>query len=83
MKYVAHINVMPRKELLDPQGKATILGLKSLGFDNVADLRIGKRIRMEIDAATEAEARQEVEEACKKLLHNPIMEAYEFELVAN
>ena len=83
MKYVAHINVMPRKELLDPQGKATILGLKSLGFDNVADLRIGKRIRMEIDAATEAETRQEAENACKKFLHNPIMEAYEFELVAN
>lgn len=81
MKYVANINVMPRKELLDPQGKATILGLKNLGFNNVADLRIGKRIHMEIEANTEAEARAEVEEACKKLLHNPIMESYEFELL--
>lgn len=81
MKFTANINVMPRKELLDPQGKATILGLKNLGFDNVSDLRIGKRIFMEIEADTEEAARNEVEEACKKLLHNPIMESYEYELV--
>lgn len=71
---------MPRPELLDPQGKATILGLKNLGFDNVGGLRIGKRIHMEIEADTEDAARSEVEESCKKLLANLIMESYEFEL---
>ena len=82
MKYLAKINVMPREELLDPQGKATILGLHNLGFHNVDNLRIGKRIHLLIDAATEDDARKEVETACQKLLANLIMESYEFELVA-
>jgi phosphoribosylformylglycinamidine synthase PurS subunit len=81
MKYLAKINVMPREELLDPQGKATILGLHNLGFQNVDNLRIGKRIHLKLDAASEAEAREAVETACKKLLANLIMESYEFELV--
>lgn len=80
MKYVAEINVMPREELLDPQGKATILGLKNLGFENVDNLRIGKRIHLELEAGSESEAREQVTKACEKLLANLIMERYEFEL---
>lgn len=80
MKYLAKINIMPREELLDPQGKATILGLKNLGFENVDNLRIGKRIHLVIDADSQEAAEKAVDEACNKLLHNPIMEQYEFQL---
>ena len=80
MKFRAHINIMPRPELLDPQGKATTLGLQNLGFDNVGNLRIGKRIQLDLEAADQATAEAQVEEACKKLLANLIMESYEFQL---
>jgi phosphoribosylformylglycinamidine synthase subunit PurS len=81
MKFQAHIHIMPRPELLDPQGKATQHGLKNLGFDMVSNLRIGKRISLEIEAKNKKEAEAKVDEACKKLLANLIMENYEFELV--
>jgi phosphoribosylformylglycinamidine synthase subunit PurS len=81
MKFQAHIHIMPRPELLDPQGKATQHGLKNMGFDTVSNLRIGKRISLEIEAKTKKEAEAKVDEACKKLLANLIMETYAFELV--
>ncbi len=80
MKFRALINIMPRPELLDPQGKATTLGLHNLGLDDVEDLRIGKRIHLDLEAASKEEATQKVDDACKKLLANLIMEDYEFEL---
>ena len=80
MKFRATINIMPRPELLDPQGKATTLGLQNLGFDSMDDLRIGKRIALTIEANTKTEAESKVDEACKKLLANLIMERYEFQL---
>ena len=80
MKFRAHINIMPRPELLDPQGKATTLGLHNLGFANMDNLRIGKRISLEIEAKTAKDAEAKVDEACKKLLANLIMESYTFEL---
>jgi phosphoribosylformylglycinamidine synthase subunit PurS len=82
MKFRAHINIMPRPELLDPQGKATTQGLKSMGFTSLDNLRIGKRISLEIEAKDAAEANARVDEACQKLLANLIMESYEVELVA-
>jgi phosphoribosylformylglycinamidine synthase len=81
MKFQANITIMPRPELLDPQGKATQHGLKNLGFDNVGNLRVGKSISLEIEAKTKKEAEAKVDEACKKLLANLIMESYSFELV--
>ncbi len=80
MKFRAHINIMPRPELLDPQGKATTLGLHNLGFADMDNLRIGKRIALDLDAKTTKEAESKVDEACKKLLANMIMESYEFSL---
>lgn len=81
MKFQANIHIMPRPELLDPQGKATQHGLKNMGFDTVANLRVGKRISLEIEAKTKKDAEAKVDEACKKLLANLIMESYEFELM--
>lgn len=80
MNFRAEINVMPHKELLDPQGKAVAAGLHKMNFSDVADVRIGIHLTIKLSAASEAEAKQKIEEACKKLLANPIMESYTFEL---
>jgi phosphoribosylformylglycinamidine synthase len=80
MKFVAEINVMPLKEILDPQGKAVMLGLAHLGIRNVKDVRVGKHITLHVEADTEAEAKEKVENACQKLLANPIMESYTYTL---
>jgi phosphoribosylformylglycinamidine synthase len=79
MKFVAEINVMPLKEILDPQGKAVMLGLAHLDI-KVKDVRIGKHITLHIEADTEAEAKEKVENACQKLLANPIIESYTYTL---
>jgi phosphoribosylformylglycinamidine synthase len=77
MTFTAHINVMPLKELLDPQGKAVMGGLKNLGLDQVQDVRIGKHITLQIEAASQEEAKQIAENACQKLLANQVMESFE------
>jgi phosphoribosylformylglycinamidine synthase len=80
MKFLAEINVMPQKEILDPQGKAVRIGLQNLGINQVADVRIGKHITLSLEAASEADANEIVTNACKKLLANLIMEEFEFTL---
>lgn len=77
MKYTVQVKVMPLKELLDPQGKAVMTGLSNLGMKNVDDVRIGKNITLQVEAASQEEAQQLAEEASKKLLANPVMEYYE------
>lgn len=79
MTYNVQIKVMPLKDLLDPQGKAILGGLQNLGINNVADVRVGKHITLQIEAAGEEEARKAADEASKKLLSNPVMEFYEIE----
>ena len=80
MKFTAEIDIMPRPELLDPQGKAVMLGLEHLGLDQVGNVRIGKHIRLELEAENEQVAQEKVEQACKKLLANLIMESYTYRL---
>jgi len=80
MRFIAEINIMPLKEILDPQGKAVTGSMKNLGLESITNVRIGKHIQLEIEAADENEARQKVDEACKKLLANQIMESYDFQL---
>ncbi len=80
MKYKADINVMPMQEILDPQGKAVALGLKNLGISSVDNVRIGKHITLVVEAGDESTAKQQVEQACSKLLANLIMEEYTFSL---
>ncbi|GAA4431849.1 phosphoribosylformylglycinamidine synthase subunit PurS [Pontibacter saemangeumensis] len=80
MKFVAEIDIMPRPELLDPQGKAVLLGLEHLGLDQVNDVRIGKHITLQLEAETEEIAREKVDKACNKLLANLIMESFTYEL---
>lgn len=81
MTYNVQIKVMPLKDLLDPQGKAVLGGLKNLGITSVEDVRVGKHITLQIEAASEEAARSVAEEASKKLLSNPVMEFFEIEFV--
>lgn len=80
MKFLAEIDVMPLKEILDPQGKAVKLGLGNLGLNNIADVRIGRHITVELEAANKEDAEKKVDLACKKLLANLIMEGYTFKI---
>ena len=80
MKYIAEIDVMPLKALLDPQGKAVTGSMKNLGLPEIANVRIGKHISLELEADSKELAQAKVDEACKKLLCNQIMEFYEFKL---
>jgi phosphoribosylformylglycinamidine synthase len=82
MKFIAQIDVMPKKEILDPQGKAVTGSMKNIGLSEITNVRVGKHISLEVDAATEVEAREKVDNACKQLLANLIMESYEFEIAA-
>lgn len=77
MKYLIEINVMPHKALLDPQGKAVANGLKSIGINQIDQVRVGKRIILDLEASNTADAEAIAENACKKLLANQVMEYYE------
>ena len=81
MIYTAQIKVMPLKDLLDPQGKAVMGGLKNLGITGVQDVRIGKHIDLSVEAENETVAKAKAEEAAKKLLANEVMEQYEIAII--
>jgi phosphoribosylformylglycinamidine synthase PurS subunit len=83
MKFRAEIDVMPLKALLDPQGKAVTGSMKNVGLPEVQNVRIGKHITLELEAPSKDVANTKVDEACKKLLANQIMESYEFEVFEN
>ncbi len=80
MRFQAEIDIMPRKEILDPQGKAVKLGLGNLGISDVHDVRVGKHIVMSLEAENLAEAKQKTETACEKLLANMIVEEYTYKI---
>jgi len=76
----AKILITLRKSILDPQGKAIHHALESLGLSAIREVRMGKYIEMTIDAPTAEDARKATQEACKKLLANPVMEDFNFSL---
>jgi phosphoribosylformylglycinamidine synthase PurS subunit len=78
MNFTAEIDIMPHKELLDPQGKAVASGLQKLSFNGIIDVRVGRHITLHLEAADKKQAEAVVEEACKKLLANAIMEGYTY-----
>ncbi|HQW10935.1 MAG TPA: phosphoribosylformylglycinamidine synthase subunit PurS [Saprospiraceae bacterium] len=78
MKFIAEIDVMPLRELLDPQGKTVAGNMPHMGIMGVSNVRVGKHIQMELEAEDEDAARALVEEACNKLLANKIMESFSF-----
>ena len=78
---VARVIVTPKPVVNDPQGLTVKQGLASLGFREVSDVRVGKYIEVSIDASSEHEARQRVEEMCRQLLANHVIEDFRFDLV--
>ncbi len=82
VKFLAEIEILPKKGLLDPQGKAVTHSMPSIGLNNVNEVCVGKFITMEIDAANEAEATETAETASKKLLANLIMESFHIRVKA-
>lgn len=80
MNFVARVYVVPKPAILDPQGKAVETSLHSLGYDEVGDVRLGKYIEVTLsgDGAAGVEAR--VEEMCRSLLANEVIEDYRFDV---
>ena len=80
MKFKAEIDVMPLKSLLDPQGKAVSASMGNVELSEIKNVRIGKHVTLEIEAENLEIANNKVDEACKKMLCNLIMESYTFKL---
>ncbi|MGE0789877.1 MAG: phosphoribosylformylglycinamidine synthase subunit PurS [Sandaracinaceae bacterium] len=76
----AKIYVTLKREVLDPQGDAVRRALASLSFGGVDDVRIGKLIELTLDTDDRAEAERQVQAMCEKLLANPVMEDFRYEL---
>lgn len=77
----AQIRITLKTGVLDPQGKAISHALGALGFEGIKDVRQGKFIEIDLDAANEAAARSQVEKMCEQLLANTVIESYTYELV--
>jgi phosphoribosylformylglycinamidine synthase len=80
--YKATISVTLRPSILDPEGKTVQHALTNLGYDEVAQVRMGKQAEVWIDAEDEEEARRVATDACEKLLANPVTENFEIQLQA-
>jgi phosphoribosylformylglycinamidine synthase PurS subunit len=79
-RYEAHVEVTHRPGILDPAGATVERALPALGWANVSQVRIGKSIRLEIDAPDAATATAQVDEMCRRVLTNPVIEDYELSL---
>jgi phosphoribosylformylglycinamidine synthase PurS subunit len=80
MRYEARVEITHLPGILDPQGATVERALPALGYENVSEVRIGKCIRLVVDAPDRETAREQVEAICERLLANPVIEAYEVEL---
>jgi phosphoribosylformylglycinamidine synthase PurS subunit len=76
----ARVFVMPKPEVLDPQGKAVARSLHALGFTEVADARVGKLIELELAGVDREQARERTRAMCQKLLANGVIEDFSFEI---
>lgn len=77
----ARVTVYPRREILDPQGKAIRHALAGVGFENVEDVRAGKSFEITLAEKSVKKAREQLDAMCTKLLANTVVEDYEVELV--
>ena len=76
------VDVMPKPEILDPQGKAVLGALPRLGFEGVTEVRQGKRFELEIDGELTADRLAEVEKMAETLLSNPVIEDFTVRVVS-
>ena len=77
MQFACEIIISPRTDILDPEGDAIGRSLSRLHFEGASEVRVGKYLTMQLEAANEDEARERVTEMCKQLLVNPVIEDYE------
>jgi len=80
VEFRARVFVVPKPAILDPQGKAIEKSLAALGFDGVREVRLGKLVLLRLEAQSEQDARDGVEQMCKRLLANEVIEDFSFEL---
>ena len=78
--YLAKVRVMLKPTVNDPEGITISRALRRLEFDSVDSLRTGKYFELRLNAASESDAKQQVDEMCSKLLANPVIETYSFDL---
>ena len=80
MQYLANVYITLKPTVNDPQGNTIMAGLRSLGFGEVQDVRAGKFLVLRVEAADPSAAGSQVDEMCKRLLANPVIETYRFEV---
>ena len=81
MDFVARVYVTPKKAILDPQGKAVASSLQALGYDGVDDVRLGRYIELQLSGVAGSEAAESrVDEMCRRLLANDVIEDYRFDI---
>ena len=80
--YRVAVHVVPRQGLLDPQGKAVADALHTLGFASIAAVHVGRHIVLDLDAASDSDARDQVKRMCAQLLANPVTEDFEIASVS-
>lgn len=78
--FKAKISITLKKGLLDPQGKTIGSSLKSLGYKDIAEVKVGKLIEIKMSAKDKNQASKMTEEMCKKLLANPVIEVFAYEI---
>lgn len=79
----ARVTVYPRREILDPQGKAIRDALSRVGFGGVEDVRAGKSFEISLGTSDPEQAERELREMCEKLLANTVVEDYAVELLGS
>lgn len=80
MSFLARVYVTPKAAVLDPAGKAVASSLHSIGFPEVADVRLGKYIEVRLEAENASAAKARAEEMCRRLLANEVIEDFRFDL---
>lgn len=78
--FLARVYVTLKPTVNDPQGKTILGGLKALGFDLASDVRAGKYLEIKLDGRDRGKAEAQVEEMCDKLLANPVIESYRYDV---
>ena len=81
-KFLAEIDIMPKEDLLDPQGKLVNEALHSMNLKSIRNLRMGKHIRFIVECEREEEVEEIIKIACRKLLVNPVVEEFKFRILS-
>jgi phosphoribosylformylglycinamidine synthase len=80
VRWIAEVHIQLRPGIADPEGQTIAGGLRALGYDSVSEVRHGKLLRVVYEAADAGDANRQVEEMCRRLLANPVMEIASWEL---